>query len=147
MKLRKFFPVACAFALLAFFAACSTAQKGASTDPSRLFAVAVDSTAFFKYGPQQGKGADSMLPRDTIVTILRPSFGYSKVELKNGQLGYVATMDLRRASADLIAAASSTPKPRASREPRADPADPRLQAPPEPLPEVFPEPTPIPEAL
>lgn len=130
-------------------AGCSTggSSSGSTAADSRLFAVAVDSTAFFRYGPQQGKGPDTMLPRDTIVTILRPAFGYSKVELKDGQVGFVATMDIRHASADLIAAANSRPKPpRTTEQFGINSSNPSLQAPPEPLPEIFPEPTPIPSA-
>ena len=88
--------------------------------------------------------------------LIRPSFGYSKVQLMNGQQGYVASQDIRAASAEMVQAATNPPEPTGdtertgrgggehSRSPRFryDIVDPRFLPPPEPLPVDIPEPTP-----
>ena len=77
-----------------------------------MYAVGVEKTPFYRYGPQQGSGPDEELPRDTLVKLIRHSFGYSKVAIAaSGQQGFVASEDLTVASAALIAAASATPAP------------------------------------
>lgn len=130
---------------LAFLAFASCTQLGFNSRISgtdgKFYAVTPESTAFYRFGPQQASGPDQKLTKGTIVTLVRPSFGYCKVKLSNGELGFVANEDLGVASADLIAAAN----PPAHRETRFrfDSSDPRLVAPPEPLPEF--EPTPIPD--
>ena len=43
------------------------------------------------------------LPRDSIMKVIRPSFGYVKVQLQNGENGYVANEDIRPAPATLVA--------------------------------------------
>ena len=86
--------------------------------------------------------------------VIRPSFGYVKVKLQDGESGYVAGEDIRPATATLVAeklAPPPEPVPAtiASQGDHGEPGeqfglnsdDPRLIAPPEPLP----EPTPIPE--
>ncbi len=107
----------------------------------KVFAVTADKTSFFRYGPQQGNGPDQELPRDTLMTLIRPSFGYSKVQLVKGdQQGYVASEDIGAASPAVVAAAMATPPPvAAAGEPRGErfelnSSDPRLQPPPELLP-------------
>jgi len=79
------------------------------------------------------------------MTLIHPSFGYCKVKLITGEQGYVASDDIRLAPPALVAAATAPP-PQPARAPRFpfDSSDPRLIAPPEPLPEFDPEPTPIP---
>ncbi|HEY2801289.1 MAG TPA: hypothetical protein VGI85_11885 [Chthoniobacterales bacterium] len=111
-------------------------------------------TPFYRYGPQQGNGPDEQLPKDSIMKVIRPSFGYVKVHLQDGKEGYVASEDIRPASMTLVAA-KLAPPPIAAAQSNTQPAhgeefqlnsnDPRLIAPPEPLPQSNMEPTPIPE--
>lgn len=111
-------------------------------DGGKAYVVATEKTAFYRYGPQQGNGPDMTLPRNTIVKLIRPSFGYSKVQLvEENKQGYVATDDIRVAPASLVEAATATPPPiaAASTTPAGEQfdlnsTDPRLSAPPEQLP-------------
>ena len=140
--------------LVLFFTGCSTANKTAqytdktkkapSSKNGQLFAVSADSAAFFHRGPQTGREPDKTLPRETLVKLIRPSFGFSKVQLVgSGEQGYVASDEIKPASSTLIAA-STTPKPPDSLTPSSTPAveqfnlnstDPRLVPPPEELPD------------
>jgi hypothetical protein len=141
-------------ALLAlFFTGCSTSSKTAqttdkpkksvSTKNGQLFAVSADTAAFFQHGPQPGREPDKKLPRETLVKLIRPSFGFSKVQLvASGEQGYVASDEIRPASSTALIAAT-TPKPSDSLTPESTPAveqfnlnsdDPRLVPPPEDLP-------------
>jgi len=134
---------------------CSTANKTAqytdktkkekttSTKTGQLFAVSADSAAFFQHGPQPGREPDKKLPRETLVRLIRPSFGFSKVLLvETGEQGYVASDEIKPASSATLIAAT-TPKPSDSLAPESTPAaeqfnlnsnDPRLVPPPEELP-------------
>ncbi|MEP6955818.1 MAG: hypothetical protein ABI883_03255 [Chthoniobacterales bacterium] len=99
--------------VLGGFAGC--ASKGnngaAKVNNGKVFAVTAEKTSFFRYGPQQGNGADQELPRDTLVTLIRPSFGYSKVQLVgNAQEGYVASEDIRPAPPTLLASLNPLPE-------------------------------------
>ena len=110
-----------------------------------MYAVTAEQTPFYKYGPQQGNGPDTQLSRNTLMTLIRPSFGFAKVRLVDGEQGFVASDDIRVAPPQLVAAVTApTPSPIAP-EPHIDLNDPRYQPPPAPLPENLPEPTPIPE--
>jgi hypothetical protein len=127
--------------LSALLAGCKSADKPTqgSTKATRLFAVTSDSAAFFRRGPREGRDPDLTLPKDTVVKLIRPSLGYSKIEVvASGQQGYIASDEIRPASPTLLAAATTSPI-----HPSADPAteqfnlnsdDPRLVAPPEELP-------------
>jgi hypothetical protein len=126
---------------------CSTSDLGAPTasDSGKYYAVSVKQAEFYLYGPQQANGPDQKLPQDTLVMLVRPSFGYSKVKLMNGLQGYVASQDIRAAPPEVVSAATNPP---VSNETGRTPKfhfDPRL-LPPEPLPNDAPEPTPIPGA-
>ena len=124
-------------------------DKPTAASGGKYYSVTADKTAFYKYGPQQGNGPDQQLNHDTLVTIIRTSFGYCKVRLLDGQNGYVASEDIRKASPQLVASVTApTPAPVAatSVQMRVDPNDPRFQPPAEPLPESLPEPSAIPEA-
>jgi hypothetical protein len=127
--------------------ATTTAQK-ASTKSStkreaKLFVVSAESAAFFRHGPQAGRDPDKTLSRETVVKLIRPSFGFSKVEIaETGEQGYVSSEEIRPASSNLIASVSA-PKPTPLSEPSSTPApeqfnlnseDPRLVPPPEALP-------------
>jgi hypothetical protein len=126
---------------------CSTSDLGAPTasNSGKYYAVSVKRAEFYLYGPQQASGPDRKLPQDTLVMLIRPSFGYSKVKLMNGQQGYVASQDIRAAPPEVVSAVTNPPvSNEISRTPKFH-LDPRL-LPPEPLPNDAPEPTPIPGA-
>ena len=112
---------------------------------SRFYAVTAESAAFYRYGPQQGNGPDKKLDKGVLMNLIRPSFGYCKVKLKSGEQGYIASEDIAVASSALIAAANAPPQSRRAARFDLDSSDPRLVMPPEPLPEISFEPTPIPE--
>jgi hypothetical protein len=138
--------------LALLFGSCSGGKKApqatAAAKPSsatgKVFAVTADSAAFFRHGPQPGRDPDQTLPRDTLVKVIRPSFGYSKVELvSSGQQGYVLSEEIKPASPHLIAATSAPAENSVAAVPSATPAgeefnlnssDPRLVPPPEDLP-------------
>ena len=141
MKLRTFLPVTAA-ALLASGCA-SSITTGTVGD---WYAVTAPETSFYRYGPLQASGPDSKLPKDSIMKVIRPSFGYVKVQLQDGASGYVASEDIHRAPATLVKE-KLTPPPLppdsiASENESFDlnSDDPRLIAPPEPLPEASPTP-------
>ncbi|MDQ2868978.1 MAG: hypothetical protein M3R59_11320 [Verrucomicrobiota bacterium] len=136
-------------AALLLLGACSSSNTArmAAANGAKFFSVTANETPFYRYGPQQGNGPDQKLNHDTLLTVVRASFGFTKVKLLSGEQGYVASDDIRVASPEVVAAATATPPPTAiSRVAkfRLDNDDPRLIAPPEPLPQDFPEPTPIP---
>ncbi|HEV2841883.1 MAG TPA: hypothetical protein VGW39_11200 [Chthoniobacterales bacterium] len=138
--------LACA---LAVFTGCKSADKPAqnSTKATRLFAISVDSAAFFRHGPQAGRDPDLRLPKDTAVKLIRPSFGYSKIQVvESGLKGYVASEEIRPASSALLAAASVhsvqpadsgalPPNETESARFNLNSDDPRLVPPPEALPD------------
>jgi hypothetical protein len=113
--------------------------------------VSARKAQFFRYGPQQANGPDEKLPQGTLVTVIRPAFGYSKVHLLNGLEGYLASQDIQAAPPELVQAATN-PNPsvtgtsESNRQARFhhNIVDPRFLPPPPPLPEDQPEPTPIP---
>lgn len=124
-------------------AGCNSVNQALSSPAggAKIYAINKDSAAFYRYGPQQGNGPDSQLPKDTLVKLIRPSFGYSKVQLvKGADQGYVASEDLQVATPAVIAAATATPPPvAAAGGPRGErfdlnSNDPRLVPPPETLP-------------
>jgi hypothetical protein len=126
----------------------STINSGAlSGTVGGWYAVTAPQTPFYHYGPQQGNGPDSELPKDSIMKVIRPSFGFVKVQLQDGESGYVASEDIRPAPAGLVAEKLAPPPTEVppvlasqGEQFQLDSEDPRLIAPPEPLP----EPTPIP---
>jgi hypothetical protein len=148
MKCSRAISVGLTFLVITLLAACSTpdvAKPGASTGSGKYYAVSAKETPFYHYGPLQGNGPDQKLPQDTLVTVVRPSFGYSKVRLLNGEQGYLASEDIHVASPALVAAATAPPSASSGISKfRLDSNDPRLIAPPPPLPADLPEPTPIP---
>lgn len=143
----RFLPGAALLALL--FSACSSTDKPAVTTTSKakserkLFVVSADSAAFFKRGPQSGREPDKKLPRETVLKLIRPSFGYSKVEIaETGEQGYVSSEEIQPASSALLASVSA-PKTDPLVTPSTDNGveqfnlnsnDPRLIPPPEALP-------------
>lgn len=108
---------------------------------NRYYAVTAEQAPFFKRGPQQGRQPDESLTRDTLVKLIRPSFGYSKVQLvATGEQGYVSSEDIKVAPASVVLAAMATPTPApimaSAKTPRFDlnSSDPRFAPPPEQLP-------------
>jgi hypothetical protein len=120
----------------------SNLNQPAASNGGKLYAVITDSTPFYRYGPQQGNGPDMKLPKNTLMALIHPSFGYCKVKLTTGEQGYVASEDIHLASAAVVAA-TTAPRTHSSRAARL-PSDSELILPPEALPEFDPEPTPIP---
>jgi hypothetical protein len=146
MKPRWLIPLG-AVALLAAGCVSSIKLSALSGTTKTWYSVAANQTPFYHYGPQQGNGPDSQLPKDSIMKVIRPSFGYVKVQLQDGESGYVASEDIRPAPAALVAeklAPPPTPMPTYAgqgEEFQLNSDDPRLIAPPE----VLPEPTPLPD--
>ena len=147
MKYSRLLPALSLVALI--FNACSNPTTTAQTSKTsvkreaKLYAVSVDSAAFFRHGPQAGRDADKTLPRETVVKLIRPSFGFSKVEIAaTGEQGYVSSEEIRPASSNLIASLSApktSPLTTPSTTPpveqfNLDSEDPRLVPPPEALP-------------
>ena len=133
--------------LAALSAGCASSKKiGGTGNSEPWYSVSATQTPFYHYGPQQGNGPDLQLPRDSIMKVIRPSFGYVKVQLQNGENGYVATEDIAPASPTLVAERLAPPPPPPpifagqGEEFQLDSNDPRLIAPPEPLPEPSPSP-------
>lgn len=143
------------------FTSCQTSARAISklheVNTSKYYAVSSEKTPFYQHGPQQGNGPDMELPRDTLVNLVRHSFGYAKVQLaSSGQQGYVASDDIKPASPVLVASLTATPPPimeTAPTAPTAEYFDPNPGAdftppPPEGLPEpdlppALPEATPV----
>src|SRR5262245_57516283 len=142
MKLRWLLPIAAAF-LLTTGCESSKQPKIFSGTTNRWYSVATSQTPCYRHGPQQGSGPDMQLPRDSIMKVIRPSFGYVKVQLQDGENGYVANEDIRPAPATLVAeklAPPPSPTFDQSEQFQLNSNDPRLIAPPEPLPETSPRP-------
>ena len=66
--------------------------------------VKADTTPFYHYGPQQLNGSDQDLKKDTRITMLERSRGYSRVRLPSNEVGYVGTEDITPLDANEIAA-------------------------------------------
>ena len=144
--------------LLALLALCGTscstpesAAPAAASDSGQYYVVSAREAKFFRYGPQQASGPDEKLAQGTLVTLIRPTFGYRKVQLSNGLQGYVASQDIHAAPPEVVQAAtnpnptvSGTSEPNRNRRSRDNMVDPRFLPPPPALPEDQPEPTPIP---
>jgi hypothetical protein len=139
-----------AAALLAIFiSGCASANKPAMARTTttkrdgKLFVVSVEAAPFFRYGPRAGVNPDSTLSKDSVVKLIRPSFGYSKVEVvATGEQGYVSSEEIRPASSALLAsvtAPKTDPLATQSTQPAVEQFnlnsnDPRLIPPPEDLP-------------
>lgn len=129
---------------LAACAAPGTTSSSAA-GPGKLYSVKAVRAPFYRYGPQQANGPDQRLPRNTVLTVVSVSFGYSKVQLESGEQGYVASEDIQQAPPDIAGSLAKTPSIVAqshSRKNRLDFHDALLPA--APLPLDLPEPTPIP---
>lgn len=155
LQVKNRIAAALLLALAGTLASCATVEKiGAlSGTTGDWYCVTAEQTPFYRYGPQQGNGPDQQLARNSIMKVIRPSFGYVKVQLQSGANGYVASEDIRPAPAALVAEKTAPPPPEVPPAPLianheeqfpVDTNDPRLIAPPEPLPEPFPAESPTP---
>lgn len=67
---------------------------GAGSHAGERYVINAQRTQFYKYGPAQGTGPDSVLYKGQTLTMLGYAFGYSHVTTADGQSGYVATEDI-----------------------------------------------------
>lgn len=77
--------------------ACQTIPEGPAPDFAPDLVVSTDYAMFFRLGPQQAGGADLSLRTNEPVMLLRKEFGYSRVQLENGLVGYMANEDIQPA--------------------------------------------------
>jgi hypothetical protein len=145
-------------AACAMFAAagCETVPLEPSPDFVPDTVVASDYAQFFRLGPQQAGGADRSLRTGDFVMLQRKEFGYSRVQLEDGQVGYMANEDIQPAPPQ--PKPKPTPRKKGSRQEETFDdtyyenlpiPDPNLNIMPEdvplePLPDLLPEPTPVP---
>ena len=73
---------------------CETVPMEPSPDYVPDMVVATDYAQFFKLGPQQAGGADFSLRAGETVMLQRKEFGYSRVQLENDLVGYMANEDI-----------------------------------------------------
>ena len=147
MNLSRLLPVSALLAVVLAGCSGTTRTTQTATTPAKreakFFVVSVESAGFFRHGPQTGRDPDRTLSKETVVKLIRPSFGYSKVEIAaTGEQGYVSSEEIRPASSNLIASVSAPkidPLVTPSSQPPAEQFnlnsnDPRLVPPPEDLP-------------
>jgi len=87
--------LACLFLLLP--AGCETVPMEASDNFVGDMIVVTEYASFFRLGPQQAGGADRSLRTGERVMLLRKEFGYSRVQLEDDQVGYMANEDIQPA--------------------------------------------------
>jgi len=80
-----------------FAAGCETVPVGPAPEFLPDTVVSNDYSLFFRLGPQQPGGADLSLRTNEKVMLLRKEFGYSRVQLENGLVGYMANEDIQPA--------------------------------------------------
>lgn len=78
-------------------AGCETTPLEPSPDFVGDTVIVSDFAQFFRLGPQQAGGADLSLRTGERVMLQRKEFGYSRVQLEDGQVGYMANEDLQPA--------------------------------------------------
>ena len=118
-----------------------------SQSGQRFYAVRTESAGFYFHSPRTGLGPDKIIPKDTLVTVVRSSFGLSKVRLVSGENGYVKSDDIAPASPALVNPMETQPSATLANSSawRAEIPQPRMDLPEAPLPEF--EPTPLPEPV
>jgi len=82
---------------MGWLAACETTQLEPFAEFSGDTQVVRDYASFYRLGPQQAGGADRSLRTGERVMLHRKQFGYSRVQLDNGQIGYMANEDIQAA--------------------------------------------------
>ena len=80
-----------------FAAGCETTPMEPAPDFVGDTVIVTDYSQFFRLGPQQAGGADLSLRTGERVMLQRKEFGYSRVQLEDGQVGYIANEDLQAA--------------------------------------------------
>lgn len=95
--------------LLLFLGGCASPGP---QPPTNQFLVSVPKAQFYKYGPAQAFGADFNLEQGQRITMVKREFGYSRIQLADGQTGYVSTDELEPAPPE-------PPPPRATPPPRS----------------------------
>lgn len=88
---------AAGLAMLLSASGCETVPLEPSPDFLGNTVIARDYAQFFRLGPQQAGGADLSLRTGKFVMLQRKEFGYSRVQLADGQVGYMANEDLQPA--------------------------------------------------
>lgn len=96
-KTRNSVMAAAGFAILLATSGCETLPPEPSPDFLGNTVIARDYAQFFRLGPQQAGGADLSLRTGEFVMLQRKEFGYSRVQLEDGQVGYMANEDLQPA--------------------------------------------------
>jgi hypothetical protein len=76
---------------------CETVPLEPSPNFVGNMVVSTEYAQFFRLGPQQAGGADLSLRSGKLVMLQRKEFGYSRVQLEDGQVGYMANEDLQPA--------------------------------------------------
>lgn len=70
------------------------ATESFSPDQAPEYVTIRDFTPFYRNGPMQARGADSALPADTRVKLIRREMGFSLVQLEDTRSGYVANENM-----------------------------------------------------
>ena len=73
-----------------------------------------DDVPLYRSGPRQMAIPDTLLPKDTLVRVVRTQFGYSLVRTESGLLGWVASEDLGMPATPPAVAAGDTIPPAAA---------------------------------
>jgi len=81
----------------ALCAACQTTPIQPSENFVGDTVVVTDYASFYRLGPQQAGGPDRTLRNGERVMLLRKEFGYTRVQLSDDQIGYIANEDLQAA--------------------------------------------------
>ncbi len=70
------------------------AMESFAPDAAPEYVVIRDYTAFYRLGPQQGRGPDATLRTGDRVKLLRREMGYSLVQIEDLRTGYVANENM-----------------------------------------------------
>ena len=96
-KTRNSVMAAAGLAILLATTGCETIPLEPSPNFVGDMVIGTDYAQFFRLGPQQAGGADLSLRTGELVMLQRKEFGYSRVQLEDGQVGYMANEDLQPA--------------------------------------------------
>jgi len=112
--MRRIFPITFAASALAvglWLCGCETSPVEPFTEFAPDTEVVNDYAQFFRLGPQQAGGADRSLRTGERVMLHRKQFGYSRVQLDNGQIGFMANEDLQPLPPEARRPAARQPTP------------------------------------
>jgi hypothetical protein len=128
---------------LNFAGGCAgTHAPSASNDsPQQLYTVTATSTAFYVHSPRQG-GLDQLLPKDTLLRLIRYSPTFAKVALLDGPTGFVLTDDIAPCQRSVSAGTVARPAFASAPQAPAEVPDVPSRVPEQPLPEFEPAPLP-----